>query len=125
MIVALALQDTVYQALKSIANGSVFYDVPDNAQLPYIYFGDDDLSMDYDSGGDFVDATANVEVFARNKIEAKELVAQVIDALNVKLPIQGYDVMEWRIGPWTVRTMDDGMTQQASLEFDYLIQSAE
>jgi hypothetical protein len=125
MMVALALQDAVYQALKTLANGSVYYDVPDNAQLPYVYFGDDDLSMDYDSGGDFIDATANIEVFARNKIEAKELVAQVIEALNTKLLIEGYDVMEWRVGPWSVRPMDDGMTQQASLEFDYLIQSAE
>ncbi|APX65585.1 hypothetical protein AV944_06700 [Sphingomonas sp. LK11] len=124
MMVALALQDAVYQALKTLANGSVYYDVPQDAPLPYIYFGDDDLSMDYDNGGDFVDATANVEIFAADKIALKELVAQVIERLDTKLQIEGFDVMEWRVGLTSFRTMEDGMSQQASLEFDYLIQTA-
>jgi hypothetical protein len=124
MMVALALQDAVYHALIDLAGGSVFYSVPDSAPLPYIYFGDDDILMDYEAG-DFVDATANIEVFAADKIELKTLVGQVIDALDTKLDIEGFDVMEWRIGAYSNRTMDDGLTQQASLEFDYLIQNAQ
>lgn len=121
----LALQDAIYAALKTLANGNVFYDVPQDAALPYVYFGDDDITRDYDNGGDFIDATANIEVFAADKITLKEIVAQVIEKLDVKLPIEGFDVIEWRVGITSFRTMQDGLTQQASLEFDYLVQAAE
>jgi len=121
---SLALQNAVYEALKGLAGGSVFYDVPEKQSLPYIYFGDDDLSPSYD-GGDFTDATANIEVFASDKAEVKELAALVSEALNKALELEGFVVIEWFVGPSSFRVMQDGMTQQASLEFDYLIQPAD
>ncbi len=120
---SLALQNAVYEALKGLAGGSVFYDVPEKQSLPYIYFGDDDLTPSYD-GGDFTDATANIEVFAADKAEVKELAALVSEALNKALELEGFVVIEWFVGPSSFRVMQDGMTQQASLEFDYLIQPA-
>ena len=118
---ALALQDAVYVAIKDVANGSVFYDVPDGQSLPYVYFGDDDITADYDSSGDFFDVTANVEVFAADKISLNTLVAEVVAQLDRQISIDGFTVLEWRVGFAHYRTMEDGLTQQASLEFDYLI----
>jgi hypothetical protein len=121
---SLPLQDAIYLALKDLANGQVVYDVPDGLPLPYIYFGDDEISADYDSGGDFYDVTANVEVYALDKITLKELVGQIVGRLDSQITIEGFDVLEWRVGYSNYRTMEDGQTRQASLEFNYLLAPA-
>ncbi len=118
---ALPLQDAIYQAIKDLASGSVFYDVPDGTPLPYIYFGDDDISGNYDSGGDFFEVSANLDAFAANKIELKELVADIVTRLDQPLEITGFQILEWRVSFIHYRKMEDGLTHQASLEFSYLI----
>ncbi|MEJ8629376.1 DUF3168 domain-containing protein [Sphingomonas sp. I4] len=118
---ALPLQDAIYLTIKDLASGSVFYDVPDDAALPYVYFGDDDISGDYDSGGDFFDVSANLDAFSANKIELKELVADIVARLDQPLEIANFKILEWRISFIHYRKMEDGLTHQASLEFDYLI----
>lgn len=118
---SLPLQDAVYLAIKDLASGSVFYDVPDDAALPYIYFGDDDISGDYDSGGDFLEVSAHLEAFAANKIELKQLVADIVARLDQPLEIADFKILEWHISSIHYRKMEDGLTHQASLEFSYLV----
>lgn len=118
---ALPLQDAIYQAIKDLASGSVFYDVPDGTPLPYIYFGDDDVSGDYDNGGDFFEVSANLDAFAANKIELKRLAADIVARLDQPLEITGFQILEWRASFIHYRKMEDGLTHQASLEFSYLI----
>ncbi|MFN3776447.1 DUF3168 domain-containing protein [Sphingomonas parapaucimobilis] len=118
---ALPLQDAIYQAIKDLASGSVFYDVPDGTPLPYIYFGDDDILGDYDSGGDFSNVSANIDAFGANKIELKQLVADIVARLDRPLEISGFQIIEWRVSSIHYRKMEDGLTHQASLEFDYLV----
>ncbi|MFE8582941.1 DUF3168 domain-containing protein [Sphingomonas sp. NCPPB 2930] len=118
---ALPLQDAIYLAIKDLASGSVFYDVPDGTPLPYIYFGDDDISGDYDSGGDFFEVSANLDAFAANKIPLKELVRDILERLDQPLEITGFQILEWRVSFIHYRKMEDGLTHQASLEFSYLI----
>lgn len=118
---SLALQDAIYLAIKDLASGSVFYDVPDGTPLPYIYFGDDDISGDYDSGGDFFEVSANLDAFAANKIELKGLVGDIVARLDRPIELSGFQIIEWRVDFIHYRKMEDGLTHQASLEFDYLV----
>ncbi len=121
---SLALQDAIYSAISDLAGGQVFYDVPAGTALPYLYFGDDEVTADYDNGGDFFDVTANIDAYAADKITLKELVGEVVERLDTQLSIANFNVVEWRVGFATYRTMEDGLTRQASLEFNYLIAPA-
>lgn len=121
---SLPLQDAIYLAIKDLSSGNVFYDVRDDAALPYIYFGDDDISGDYDSGGDFFEVSANLDAFAANKIELKELVADIVTRLDRPLELIDFKILEWRVSFIHYRKMEDGLTHQASLEFEYLMAPA-
>lgn len=122
---SLALQDGVYRAISDLAGGSVFYRVPQNQPLPYIVFGDDDLTPVPDRGGEFTEATANIEVFAADKIDLKTLVAAVVNDLTGPIALDGFMVLEWHIANINYRTWTDGLTEQASIEIDYLLQPTE
>lgn len=121
---SLALQDAVYTAIKTLAGGKVFYRVPAKQPLPYIYIGADDMQSDYEAG-DFTEATVTIDVFSKDKLELKAFVGQVRAALDRAISIEGFTVLEWEFDRTNYITGGDGLTEQASMQFIYLIAAAE
>ena len=122
---SLALQRGVYAAIKDVAGGAVFYAVPADQPLPFVVFGDDDLTQAFEQGGDFTEATVNIEVYANDKEELKVIVGEITAALSSGLTLVGFTVLWQDTISINYRVMDDGLTQQAFIEADYLIQPSE
>lgn len=123
---AFALQKAIYMAI--VATGAVqnrvYSEVPHNSVKPYAQIGDD-FVMSNREAGEFHDATAVVNIVGSSKREVKAIVGQVRRVLEAEIAIEGFIVHEYLMSSANYRMASDGLTAQATLEIDYLIQTAE
>lgn len=123
---AFALQKAIYMAI--VATGAVedrvYSEVPHNSVKPYIQIGDDFI-MSNREAGEFHDATAVVNIVGSSKREVKMIAGMIRAALEAELEIEGFIVHGFEMSSANYRMDNDALTAQATLEFDYLLQTAE
>jgi len=123
---AYALQKAVYQAIiaTGAVDGRVYSEVPAQAVKPFVQIGDDFIVSNREAG-EFHVCTAVVNVVAASKGKAKEIAGIIRAALEAPIEIDGFMVCEYEMPSSIYRIDNDCMTAQASLEFDYLLQTVE
>ncbi|MFZ0267765.1 DUF3168 domain-containing protein [Caulobacter sp.] len=102
---SLPLQSAIVAALKASAavtalvDDRIWDDVPDRPQFPYISLGPDDPMDDHDTCIGGADTTMQVNVWSRavGRVEAKQVVAAVIAALDAPLIVTGHNVNGHRV----------------------------
>jgi hypothetical protein len=129
---SLPLQAAVYAALTTSPGlGASVYDrVPiDNtgkvtAAFPYIHIGEDQITSDADQCHDAMTAYATVHVWSRavGKVEAKTIMAEVCERLDLKLNVIGFGVIAHGVDDGPRHLTDrDGLTSHSVVTFRYLM----
>jgi hypothetical protein len=117
---AYPLQQSVYNALKTLADGRVYHRVPKEATIPYLQIGDDFIVSDYDAA-DMSDCTVIVNIVAATKPLAKQLAGQVRTALDKLLPVEGFTTVEGWFEEARYRSENDNKSELVVMDFHYLL----
>lgn len=104
---------------------------PLKAKFPYIVFGDDQILDQGLPCGAAYEVYASVRIWARDDeagptataSQARRLGGYVREALNVRLPINGYRVVDHRVESTRYMTDPDGLSALALVEFRYWVEA--
>lgn len=137
---ALALQNAVEATLRgsqALADAMELEQVrlytlaaPVDSPIPYLVIGDDQIIDDETECADSSEAFTSVHVFTRkNDVEASRSQAKAVAGiirglLNQKLPLDGFDVSEWRFQTARHLTDPDRRTAHSVVEHRFLIDPA-
>ena len=113
---------TTHEGVTAIVGAKVFHRVPDGTTLPFVVIGQDIITGD-DTGIERSECDVTVHVFADGLFNAKKLAAQVVDALNRAIVIDGFSTDEFHRGSTRHFTDPDGMTGHSVIEFEYIVQA--
>lgn len=128
---SLPLQKAIVEALSAEAAGDfgVYDQVPTDAAgralkaaFPYAHIGEDHILSDADQCHDACSAFATVHVWSRTvgKVEAKQVMARVCRALDVKLAVEGFGVVTHQVAQGPQHLTDlDGLTSHSVVTFRY------
>lgn len=128
---SLPLQAAVYALLETALAPTKVYDkVPRDAAgkisaaFPYVQIGEDQVLSEADQCHDASSVFATVHVWSRavGKVEAKTIMAQVCEALDVKPTITGFEAIshEVDVGPLHLSEAD-GLTSHSVVTFRYRV----
>jgi len=127
---ALPLQKAVHDALAGhagltsiIGSGHVYDAVPESTEPPYVVIGDDQIIDDGDGCSDAWEAYVTVHAWAKphGRARAKEIGAQICDALGAPLLVPGFVVISQKFESERYLIDADGVTPHGILTFRYLI----
>jgi hypothetical protein len=125
---SLAVQKGVYAAASAaldpdakvydrvpLANGKV------SADFPYAHIGEDQVVPETDQCHDAFSVFVTVHVWSRavGKVEAKRLMARLVAALAVNLPLDGFQVIANRVTDIRHMTDADGLTSHSVATIRY------
>ena len=124
----LALQETVFDALTAYPGlPDIYDDVPKNAAFPYIVIGED-THIPFDTDDSLgSESTVTIHVWSRyrGKKEAKEIQANIYDALTrQQLTIDAHDLITIEFEYSEVLLDPDGISRHGVQRFRALIEQA-
>jgi hypothetical protein len=121
---SVAFQQAVYAALTA-AGVTAFHTVPPNTPLPYAVIGQDLITPDDETTGNFWDVSATVHVFAASVPAMKTLAAKVADTLDRELTVTGFKVGLYRHESTRhlIDSSDSGLVPHAVVGLEYSLQS--
>jgi hypothetical protein len=114
----MTIEAEVYAALQGLAGGRVFPDVaPENTAVPYITYqavGGEPVNFLSGEAPGKTNARMQINVWAKTRIEASELGAQVEDAIRAATHLQP-EVLTGRVATYDETTQYRGTMQDVSL----------
>lgn len=119
---SLPLQAAIVAALKAgIPAARVYDDVPEYPKFPYFSLGPDDVLDDHDQCVGGADTSCQVHVWSRavGRVEAKQMVAAAILALDQPLTVVGHVVVIHQVTSARVDRDPDGVTQHGVIVVRY------
>lgn len=106
----------VHDAVPLDPNGRI------SASFPFVQIGEDHVLSEADQCHDAASAFATVHVYSRavGKVEAKRIMATVCAVLDVKLTLEGFQVITHQVddGPRHMTDLD-GLTSHSVVTFRY------
>lgn len=105
---------------------------PNRAKFPYIVFGDDQILDQGLPCGAAFETYVSIRVWARDDeggpsvtaVQARTLGGYVRAALNARIPIEGYRVVDHRVESTRHMTDPDGLSALALVEFRYWVEAS-
>ncbi|SHF05390.1 Protein of unknown function [Kaistia soli DSM 19436] len=133
------LQKAIFSALTAdpaLCDGRVYDNPPDDAQRlaatgaawPYLAIGDDQVVDDGNTCSDGWEAFADIHVWSRalprSKIEAKTLIAAVVERLSLLSTVDGFDVLVAALETSRTFRDPDGITEHGVVTMRFLLDPA-